>query len=136
MSLWCSAPGSTSFETEGLFLCPWGRPWLAVCPESLPAGSTCRRFRSSWRGHLSLVLTSVYGEAENDNTSMTVQQPPRQYVAQCSQELDHCRRSVTFVIPSLSSGNSWLWKESGASLVTNNTKQKCWRMLNALYEPR
>ena len=38
-------------------------------------------------GHLSYEI--LYDEAENDNN----------VVASCSYELDHCRRSVTFVIP-------------------------------------
>ena len=47
--LWCLAAINTRYETDVLFLCPRGRPWCVVWPESLPAGSTCRLFRSSWR---------------------------------------------------------------------------------------
>ena len=49
VSLWCAVGGGSIIQTEVLFLCPHGRPWFVLCPGSLPAGSACRLFRSSWR---------------------------------------------------------------------------------------
>ena len=70
MSLWPTAAGSTTFETEVLFLRPRGCPGLVVCLESLPACSTNRLF---WlkAGGASIVIVLFDDPAEHDkNTSI------------------------------------------------------------------
>ena len=42
------AAGSTAFKTDVLLLRSRHRPWLVMCHGSLPSGSGCRLFRSSW----------------------------------------------------------------------------------------
>ena len=49
LRLWCAAAGGTPLLTEVLFLCPRGRPWIVVCPGSLPAGSTAHLLVVMWR---------------------------------------------------------------------------------------
>ena len=66
-------------------------------------------------GHVSLVL---YHEAENDNnTSMACNS--RQRSSLCSWERDHCRRSATFIFPTLIIGCGRV-----RCTNTNDTKQK------------
>ena len=78
--LWRAPAGSTTFQSEVLFLCPRGRPWFVVWSGSLPAVAA------------TVACSGPAGWAFVVSTLLYITRLRTAGVASCSWGLDHCHR--------------------------------------------